>query len=225
MPGSKTTPNFNFPYYGPLDTFSPLVTYNGLAQQLDNILKTLQTKGEQNGTIIAEVQDALDAVHASVDANATLIEQINQSKNLWREILIHQRLTPTAAPGVRDANVQISLSQYPAIMINIWGSVALASATKTLYGEGNYYTFVEFISFPEVFPILPAAAVDPAHAQGVGNIIGKFRKDGADGTTESFQIAAYRKNNITQLGVILSTTIANENDYVYLFKTPSFIYF
>ena len=225
MPGSKTTPNFNFPYYGPLDTFSPLVTYNGLAQQLDNILKTLQTKGEQNGALIAEVQDALDAVHASVDANTTLIDQINQSKNLWKEILIHQTLTATSAPGVFNAVVQISLSQYPAIMLNISGGVTLASATKTLYGDGNYYTFVEFVSFPEVLPILPVAAVDPAHATGIGNIIGKFRKNEADGTTESFQIAGYRKNNITQIGIILSTTSANENNYVYLFKTPSITYF
>lgn len=225
MPGSKTTPNFNFPYYGPLDTFSPLVTYNGLAQQLDNILKTLQTKGEQNGALIAEVQDALDAVHASVDANTALIDQINQSKNLWKEILVHQKLTPSKAPGVFNAIIQISLSQYPAMMLNISGSVTLASATKTVYGDGNYYTFVEFVSFPEVLPILPEDAVDPAHASRVGNIIGKFRKDGIDKTTESFQIAGYRKNNITQLGIVLSTTSANENDHVYLFLTPSIIYF
>lgn len=225
MPGSKKTPNFDFPYYGPLDTFSPLVTYNGLAQQLDNILKTLQTKGEQNGTLIAEVQDALDAVRASVDANTTLIEQINRHKDLWREILIHQTLTPTLAPGVLNGWVQISLSHYPAIMLNLYGKVALASATKTVYGDRNYYTFVEFVSFPEVLPILAASAVDPAHASSVGSIMGKFSKNETDGTTESFGIAGYRKNNITQLGIILSTSSANENDAVYLFKMPSITYF
>lgn len=225
MPGSKKTPNFEFPYYGPLDTFSPLVTYNGLVQQLDNILKTLQTKGEQNAILITEVQDTIEAIHASVDANTALINQINQNKDLWREILIHKSLTPTSAPGVYGAGIQISESKYPALLTTVFGNVTLSDATKTQYGDGNYFTFVEFISFPEILSILPTSAVDPAHCITIAYIIGAFYKDGSQQTTQSFLIGCYRKNNITQIGIILSTVSVSENDSVYLYTTPSLIHF
>lgn len=222
MPGSKKTPNFELPYYGPLDTFSALVTYNGLAQQLDNILKTLQTKGEQNGTLIAEVQDALDAVHASVDANTTLIEQINQNANAWGLIYKPHIFNLTPASGIASASLLLLSNTSTRIVITqITCIINISGATTTEFGN---YKYIDVFSSPDIFPMLPSGCINYSSAIQIGRAIGYWRLISSENReVAEFPVFAYRNENVTRFFTKVAKTNFANLGYVSAFSIPTFI--
>lgn len=222
MPGSKKTPNFEFPYYGALDTFSPLVTYNGLAQQLDNILKTLQTKGEQNGTLIAELQDTSDTIHESVDANTTLIEKINQHKDLWGYIYVNVPLTITPAPGNNNASCKIALNAKNYIQSAIQSHISVENATKTVIGSN---TAIDLMSFPEKIPNLPDSAISYETKKQICFSVGFYHdKETNSRIITSYGVYAFRNQNVTKIFILNNTQSLEKISLISLYPMTYTLY-
>lgn len=219
MPASKETPNFKLPVYGPLDTASYLVTFNGLTNALDGILQQLKTAGVGNASEIDTLMMEMDEVKEQIAQNAAGVKDWMDWKQLNSGNLLYNQVAPEDTGVLTDANgvsrtLYACLSNDHVAVRFTRAAINYANSTKTVIGNFNY---IDILSFPGIIRKLPASAVSIETAVQINSVFASIRKLGG-GVDDIFfcDILAYRLNNLTRI-ILKIDNNAVENIYaIYL---------